>query len=329
MDGMGIAIVGLPMLVFGGVYCLDLLKLALPPARPCYCRRPKPKKEAGSSSNRQGSKMLNFRGVWWRSHFILIFSGWWFQVFFMFIPNLGKEMIQFDEHIFRMGWNHQLVFHFFRCKLAASFMECFSGDLLVFYVFLLIQVLQKWSKWWRALAFLVEECWSRRNVLGWLYVMRRASAHDLTIKVEQLSRRMRGKPPTTMAPCSFTHITVTSFIPLNGPCLPLGVIVPFKQVNKHFLGGGFKHFFFHPYLGKIPILTNIFQRGWNHQLVLKTCGKLVHVSMRRRQDHETCLTCPAMLVQNVFLIAMRSELFFFQTRTGCFFWLLTQPMAKL
>ena len=33
--------------------------------------------------------------------------------------------------------------------------------------------------------------------------------------------------------------------------------------------------FFHPYLGKIPILTNIFQMGWfNHQL--DTCG--VHVS---------------------------------------------------
>ena len=27
-------------------------------------------------------------------------------------------------------------------------------------------------------------------------------------------------------------------------------------------------FFFHPYLGKIPILTNIFQMGWNHQLVM-------------------------------------------------------------
>ena len=25
-------------------------------------------------------------------------------------------------------------------------------------------------------------------------------------------------------------------------------------------------FYFHPYLGKIPMLTNIFQRGWNHQL---------------------------------------------------------------
>ena len=28
----------------------------------------------------------------------------------------------------------------------------------------------------------------------------------------------------------------------------------------------FNIFYFHPYLGKIPILTNIFQLGWNHQL---------------------------------------------------------------
>ena len=28
----------------------------------------------------------------------------------------------------------------------------------------------------------------------------------------------------------------------------------------------FKKKYFHPYLGKIPILTNIFQTGWNHQL---------------------------------------------------------------
>ena len=27
-------------------------------------------------------------------------------------------------------------------------------------------------------------------------------------------------------------------------------------------------FYFHPYLRKIPILTNIFQMGWNHQPVL-------------------------------------------------------------
>ena len=28
--------------------------------------------------------------------------------------------------------------------------------------------------------------------------------------------------------------------------------------------------YFHPYLGKIPILTTIFQMGWNHQLVIFT-----------------------------------------------------------
>ena len=35
------------------------------------------------------------------------------------------------------------------------------------------------------------------------------------------------------------------------------------------LGGGNSNiFYFHPYLGKIPILTHIFQMGWfNHQLV--------------------------------------------------------------
>ena len=31
-------------------------------------------------------------------------------------------------------------------------------------------------------------------------------------------------------------------------------------------------FYFHPYLGKISILTNIFQMGWNHQLVLPFKG---------------------------------------------------------
>ena len=35
---------------------------------------------------------------------------WWFQIFcFIFIPIYG-EMFQFDEHIFEMGSNHQLVY---------------------------------------------------------------------------------------------------------------------------------------------------------------------------------------------------------------------------
>ena len=37
--------------------------------------------------------------------------------------------------------------------------------------------------------------------------------------------------------------------------------------KKGVLGGGNSSmFYFYPYLGKIPILTNILQRGWNHQL---------------------------------------------------------------
>ena len=31
-------------------------------------------------------------------------------------------------------------------------------------------------------------------------------------------------------------------------------------------GGNSNIFYVHPYLGKIPMLTNIFERGWNHQL---------------------------------------------------------------
>ena len=35
--------------------------------------------------------------------------------------------------------------------------------------------------------------------------------------------------------------------------------------------------YFHPYLGKIPNLTNIFQRGWNHQLVNMPCSTQITV----------------------------------------------------
>ena len=41
------------------------------------------------------------------------------------------------------------------------------------------------------------------------------------------------------------------------------------------LDGGFKHFYFHPYLGKTPILTNIFQVGWNRQLVLVSTVRII------------------------------------------------------
>ena len=45
-------------------------------------------------------KLTSYVGIIWDSRS-------WFQIFFIFTPILG-EMIQFDDHIFQMGWfNHQ------------------------------------------------------------------------------------------------------------------------------------------------------------------------------------------------------------------------------
>ena len=43
-----------------------------------------------------------------------------------------------------------------------------------------------------------------------------------------------------------------------------------KTATQCILGGGFKYVYFHPYLGKISNLTNIFQMGWNHQPVFNS-----------------------------------------------------------
>ena len=61
---------------------------------------------------------------------------------------------------------------------------------------------------------------------------------------------------------NYTIASVYGLIQLSAAWLRLGKI----QVNWAVVSN---IFYFHPYLGKIPILTNIFQRGWNHQLVNK------------------------------------------------------------
>ena len=48
------------------------------------------------------------RDVSWSMGGITRWSSGGFKDLLFFTPNLG-EMIQFDEHIFQMGWNHQLV----------------------------------------------------------------------------------------------------------------------------------------------------------------------------------------------------------------------------
>ena len=47
-----------------------------------------------------------------------------------------------------------------------------------------------------------------------------------------------------------------------------------------FLGGGFNFLYFHPYLGKISNLTNIFQMGWfNHQLDIVDVSEIPHIHL--------------------------------------------------
>ena len=50
----------------------------------------------------------NFLGHLSKQSDLINWSRWWFQIFFLFSPLLA-EMIQFDEHIFQLGWNHQPV----------------------------------------------------------------------------------------------------------------------------------------------------------------------------------------------------------------------------
>ena len=55
-----------------------------------------------ASLKTKGKSPLKING--WKMN--LCISRWWFQTFFIFTPIPG-EMIQFDDHIFQMGWNHQ------------------------------------------------------------------------------------------------------------------------------------------------------------------------------------------------------------------------------
>ena len=50
----------------------------------------------------------------------VMYSRWWFVEQFLFLP-LPGEMIQFDDHIFQMSWNYQLVLYFFQGKFGRSF----------------------------------------------------------------------------------------------------------------------------------------------------------------------------------------------------------------
>ena len=87
-----------------------------------------------------------------------------------------------------------------------------------------------------------------------------------------LSWSLTKKPPfgSVVVPSTFTTVYIDIYIIIStgtGLCN-----------TTTLLGGGFIFFNFHPYLGKLPNLTNIFQLGWNHQPILPCMSELTSIS---------------------------------------------------
>ncbi len=73
------------------------------------------------------------------------------------------------------------------------------------------------------------------------------------------------------------------------PCMVYFPTLVCRCANIILGGGNSNMFYFHPYLGKISILTNIFQMGWNHQPVFKCLN-------RPQNDDTWWASCPSELV---------------------------------
>ena len=89
----------------------------------------------------------------------------------------------------------------------------------------------------------------------------------------------------SFSPCSwkFAGISVRGGVPKTGQvsrgqwygCTPFRYVWAPRYLLSRWWFQIF--FYFHPYLGKIPILTNIFQMGWNHQLVVFSRGPFLGI----------------------------------------------------
>ena len=103
-----------------------------------------------------------------------------------------------------------------------------------------------WLTWFQKIIFQLESRWSATPIsLG-------------------LSWSLTKKPPfgSVVVPSTFTTVYIdiyTSSFQLAQDCV---IQLLYSVVVSIF-------FNFHPYLGKLPNLTNIFQLGWNHQPVLR------------------------------------------------------------
>ena len=94
--------------------------------------------------------------------------------------------------------------------------------------------------------------------------------HHLTVGVWFWPRKVvkRPHPKWTLARISFLIYGLSSTPSCELVVVTKALKKTTKETRPYLCGGNSKIFYFHSYLGKVSILTNIFQMGWNRQLVM-------------------------------------------------------------
>ena len=113
------------------------------------------------------------------------------------------------------------------------------------------------------------------SILGWMdYVKKKPEENDVPIRnpsgCSSANPGIYGNLSSVSDPNLLFFSFWGSFDPFRERHDPWGYATGKSQTLSEvtrFLLWWFRIFNFQPYLGKIPILANIFQMGWNHQLV--------------------------------------------------------------
>ena len=111
-------------------------------------------------------------------------------------------------------------------------------------------------------------CWYGRNCfLCFLFARALWSVGKTCSCWRQLDRRKTQRPPRGRI-FFLADIQLLNFWGMTNLVGKIKFCRKYIYSFTHvYLGGGFKYVCFHPYLAKWSNLTNMFQMGWNHQLV--------------------------------------------------------------
>ena len=99
--------------------------------------------------------------------------------------------------------------------------------------------------------------------------------HDLRVQIE---KEKYQRPSGVICGCKLGFLLSQMW---GWKRLTLELFIATDLLQKHYWAVVSHICYVHPYLGKIPILTNIFQRGWNHQLVNALFCELISLWLMR------------------------------------------------